>query len=84
MEVAHRYLEHERLNDGGSSFARMPTEAHPGTPISDDDTVAKMGHLDLDVGHCMGERDEETSDVPGKLGNNFGNDVGKGFRPSPG
>ena len=21
MEVAHRYLEHERLNDGGSSFA---------------------------------------------------------------
>jgi hypothetical protein len=43
-----------RLNDGGSSFARMPTEAHPtsklaGTPISDDETVAKMGHPD--VGH---------------------------------
>ena len=32
----------------------MPTEAHPtsklaGTPISDDETVAKMGHPD--VGH---------------------------------
>ncbi len=23
-----------------------------------------------DVGHCMGERDEETSDVLGNLGNN--------------
>ena len=39
MEVAHRYLEHERVNDGGSSSARMPTEAHPTsrlaeTPIS--------------------------------------------------
>ena len=32
-----------------------------------------------DVGHCMGERDEETSDVLGNLGNNDG----KGFRPSP-
>jgi hypothetical protein len=56
VEVAYRHLEHERLNDGGSSFARMPTEAHPtsklaGTPIRDDETVAKMGHPDLDVGH---------------------------------
>jgi len=56
VEVAHRYLEYERLNDGGSSFARRPTEAHPtsklaGTPFSDDRTVAKMGHPDLDVGH---------------------------------
>ena len=31
-----------------------------------------------EVGHCMGERDEETSDVPGNPGNNDGN----GFRPS--
>ena len=31
------------------------------------------------VGHCMGERNEETSDVPG----NPLNIDGKGFRPSP-
>jgi len=35
--------------------ARMPTEAHPtsklaGTPISDEETVAKMGHPDLLMG----------------------------------
>lgn len=29
MEVAHRYWEHQRLNDGDSSSARMPAEAHP-------------------------------------------------------
>jgi hypothetical protein len=27
VEVAHRYLEHERLKDRGSSFARIPTHA---------------------------------------------------------
>jgi hypothetical protein len=39
--------------------ARMPTEAHPtsklaGTPISDDETVAKMGHPDLFTSHNLG------------------------------
>jgi hypothetical protein len=33
----------------------------------------------LDVGQSMGERDEETSDVPGAAWNHDG----KGFRPRP-
>jgi hypothetical protein len=48
VEVAHRHLEHERLNDGGSSFDRVPTETHPssklaGTPIGDDETSRRWG-----------------------------------------
>jgi hypothetical protein len=47
------------MGTDGSDVARMPTEAHPtsklaGTPISDDETVAKMGHPNLyglDLGH---------------------------------
>jgi hypothetical protein len=99
VEVAHRHLEHERLNDGSSSFVRMPTGAHPssklaGIPISDDETarrwapgfrsgppVPTRSYDSSNVGHCMGERDEETSDVLGTPGNNAGNNDGKGLRP---
>jgi hypothetical protein len=53
-----------------------------------------MGHSDVghrptrsydlsDVGHCMGESDEETSDLLGSLGNNPGDNDGKGSRASP-
>jgi hypothetical protein len=43
--------------------ARMPTEAHPtsklaGTPISDDETVAKMGHPRYGWALCMGHPPE--------------------------
>ena len=41
--------------------------------------MATRSYDSSDVGHCMGERDEETSDVL----RNPGNNDGKGFRPSP-
>ena len=101
MEVAHRHLEHERLNDGSSSFVRMPTEATPpanwrgprlatmkpredGAPgFRSGPPLPTRSYDSSDEGHCMGERDEKTSDVLGSLGNNPGNNDGKGFRPSP-
>jgi hypothetical protein len=46
VEVAHRHLEYERLNCGGSSFARMPNHAM---------SLHEWGtrHPDLDVGHLV-------------------------------
>jgi len=70
----------------------MPIEAHPasrlvGTPISPirprEDGSPKFVHCQRWAKRPMGGRDEETSDVPGKPGNNFGNHDGKGFRASP-
>jgi hypothetical protein len=43
---------YERIGPRTRLTCKMPTEAHPtsklaGTPISDDETVAKMGHPNL-------------------------------------
>ncbi len=43
------------------AFTRMPTEAHPtskagGTPISDDETVEKMGHTSFCYGQTWATR----------------------------
>jgi hypothetical protein len=42
--------------------------------------VSTRSYDSLDAGRRMGERDEETSDVPGHPGD----DDGEGFRPTPG
>jgi hypothetical protein len=54
--VSDRWAESE---ENRSRFARWPTEAHStseagGTPIGDDESIAKMGHSDLDLGHVLG------------------------------
>ena len=65
-----RWQQHDRREDGAPGFRCGPP-------------VPTRSYDSSNVGHCMGERDEEASDVPGMLGNNFDNHDGKGFRPSP-
>jgi hypothetical protein len=50
------------------AFTRMPTEAHPtskagGTPISDDETVEKMGHTSFCYGQTWATRPHSRSGV---------------------